>query len=47
MNLTKHIITVDYHVMGEPLRIVIGGLPFLKGETIAAKKNFLPRTLIT
>ncbi len=40
MNLTKHIITVDYHVMGEPLRIVIGGLPFLKGESIAAKKNF-------
>jgi len=40
MNLTKHIITVDYHVMGEPLRIVIGGLPFLKGKSIAAKKNF-------
>ena len=40
MNLTKHIITVDYHVMGEPLRIVIGGLPFLKGESIAAKKTF-------
>lgn len=40
MKLTKHIITVDYHVMGEPLRIVIGGFPFLKGDSIAAKKTF-------
>ena len=45
MNLTKHIITVDYHVMGEPLRIVIGGLPFLKGDSIAAKKKFFSENL--
>lgn len=45
MNISKHIITVDYHVMGEPLRIVIGGLPFLKGDSIAAKKNFFAENL--
>lgn len=40
MNIARHIITVDYHVMGEPLRIVIGGLPFLKGDSINSKKNY-------
>lgn len=40
MNLTTHIFTVDSHVMGEPLRIVIGGIPFLKGNSVAEKKTF-------
>ncbi len=40
MNLTTHIFTVDYHVMGEPLRIITGGIPFLKGNSISEKKAF-------
>jgi proline racemase len=40
MNLTTHIFTVDSHVMGEPLRIVTGGLPFLKGNSITEKKTY-------
>lgn len=40
MNLTTHIFTVDCHVMGEPLRIVTGGIPFLKGNSVAEKKTF-------
>jgi len=40
MNLTNHIFTVDSHVMGEPLRIVTGGIPFLKGNSITEKKTF-------
>lgn len=40
MNLANHILTVDSHIMGEPLRIVIGGLPFLKGNSISEKKDY-------
>lgn len=40
MNLSNNIFTVDCHVMGEPLRIVIGGIPFLKGNSVAEKKTF-------
>lgn len=40
MNLTNHIFTVDSHVMGEPLRIVTGGIPFLKGNSITEKRTF-------
>lgn len=40
MNLVNHIFTVDSHVMGEPLRVVIGGIPFLKGSSILEKKEY-------
>lgn len=40
MNIANHIFTADYHVMGEPLRIVIGGIPFLKGNSIIEKKMY-------
>lgn len=40
MNLANHIFTVDSHVMGEPLRTVIGGIPFLKGNSINGKKEY-------
>lgn len=45
MNLANHVLTVDSHVMGEPLRAVIGGLPFLKGSSIAEKKEYFARNL--
>jgi proline racemase len=40
MNLVNHIFTVDCHVMGEPLRVAIGGFPFLKGNSIIEKKAY-------
>lgn len=40
MNLVNHIFTVDSHVMGEPLRVVTGGIPFLKGNSIVDKKAY-------
>lgn len=32
MNFSRMITTVDMHVAGEPLRIITGGLPLIKGE---------------
>lgn len=43
MNIANHILTVDSHVMGEPLRTVIGGIPFLKGNSINEKKEYFIR----
>lgn len=40
MNIANNIFTVDSHVMGEPLRTVIGGVPFLKGNSVAEKKEY-------
>lgn len=31
MNLSKMMTTIDMHVAGEPLRIITGGLPAIKG----------------
>ena len=33
--------TIDAHTEGEPLRIVISGIPFLKGETVLEKRNHM------
>ncbi len=44
MKLANHIFTVDSHVMGEPLRVVIGGLPFLKGNSINDKKEYFVKS---
>ena len=33
--------TIDAHTEGEPLRIVISGLPILKGETVLEKRNYM------
>ena len=35
------ITAIDSHTMGEPTRIVTGGIPKLKGKTMAEKKQFL------
>lgn len=38
---TKQILTtVDAHTAGEPLRIITGGIPFLKGKTILEKRAY-------
>ena len=33
--------TIDAHTAGEPLRIILSGLPEIKGETILEKRKFL------
>jgi len=33
--------TIDAHTAGEPLRIILSGLPEIKGNTILEKRNFL------
>ena len=33
--------TLDTHTAGEPLRIIIGGFPNLKGETVLEKRSYL------
>jgi len=33
--------TIDAHAAGEPLRIILSGLPEIKGKTILEKRNFL------
>ena len=33
--------TIDAHTEGEPLRIVISGIPFLKGRTVLEKRNHM------
>ena len=40
MNFTKSIHTIDSHTMGEPTRIVVGGIPNIPGDTMAEKKAF-------
>ena len=32
--------TIDYHTEGEPLRIIYGGLPEIKGKTILEKRRY-------
>jgi trans-L-3-hydroxyproline dehydratase len=34
---------IDAHTAGEPLRIVIGGLPIIEGKTILEKRRFISR----
>jgi len=41
MKISKTINAIDSHTMGEPTRIVVGGIPKLKGRTMAEKKQFL------
>lgn len=41
MQVVKSIHAVDSHTMGEPTRIVIGGIPAIPGKTMAEKKRYL------
>lgn len=43
MRLKRVIFAVDSHTMGEPTRIVVGGIPHLPGKTMAEKKNYLEK----
>jgi len=41
MNISRSIIAVDSHTMGEPTRIVIGGIPAIPGKSMPEKKQYL------
>ena len=40
MKTKRTIFAVDSHTMGEPLRLVVGGFPNLKGNTIPEKRDY-------
>ncbi len=41
MKFQRMINAIDSHTMGEPTRIIVGGIPNIKGKTIAEKKQYL------
>ena len=41
MKSEKTLFTVESHTMGEPLRLIVGGMPTVKGSTMAEKKDYL------
>lgn len=45
MNISKGIMAIDTHTMGEPTRIIIGGIPFIKGESLLKKREYLLENL--
>jgi proline racemase len=45
MKSVRNIQAIDSHTMGEPTRIIIGGIPKVPGDTMAAKKIYLEEHL--
>lgn len=45
MRFVKSIHAVDSHTMGEPTRIIVGGLPPISGKSMAEKKAYLEGNL--
>lgn len=45
MKFSKSIQAIDSHTAGEATRIVVGGIPNIKGNTMAEKKEFLEKNL--
>lgn len=45
MRFIKSINAVDSHTMGEPTRIIVGGVPNVPGKTMAEKKEYLQNDL--
>lgn len=41
MRFNKNLNVIDSHTMGEPTRCIVGGIPTIKGETMAEKKDHL------
>ncbi len=41
MKAIRSIHAVDSHTMGEPTRVVIGGIPKIPGDSMADKKTYL------
>lgn len=45
MQFSKGIHAIDSHTAGEPTRIIVGGLPIIKGKTMPEKKEYLEKKL--
>jgi len=45
MKFSRSIHAIDSHTMGEPTRIITGGIPNIKGNTMAEKKTYLEENL--
>lgn len=45
MNIERTIFAIDSHTMGEPTRIVVGGVPNIPGSTMPEKKAYLEEHL--
>lgn len=45
MGFIKNLRAVDSHTMGEPTRVIVGGMPEILGETMSEKKQYLQRDL--
>lgn len=45
MKFSKSINAIDSHTMGEPTRIIVGGVPNVPGKTMAEKKEYLQNEL--
>jgi len=45
MKSIRSIHAIDSHTMGEPTRIVIGGIPKIPGDTMVAKKEYLENNM--
>ena len=45
MQISRTINAVDSHTMGEPTRIVTGGIPSIPGKTMPEKKAYLEKNL--
>ena len=45
MKISRSIIAVDSHTMGEPTRVIIGGIPNIPGKTMSEKKEYMASNL--
>jgi len=45
MKIEKLLMAVDSHTAGEPTRVVIGGIPVIKGNTMPEKKAYLEKEM--
>lgn len=45
MKFKRSIYTVDSHTMGEPTRVVVGGIPNIPGDSMMEKKNYLEKNM--
>ena len=43
MNPIHILSAVDTHTAGEPMRVVVGGIPPLKGKTVNDKMNYFKK----
>ena len=45
MKISRSIIAVDSHTMGEPTRVIIGGIPNIPGKTMSEKREYMASKL--